>query len=268
MRKIKLTPFIFREINPKIEANIPFIKNVDAAKFLTGFPLNKYWTFDFIETISDYVDFSKVKTILDLGSRDGYQSVEFRNWFPDAKIIAFEANPNQIPLIETVTNGFNIDIVPKAAGDYNGKTKFFVCANNVGGSSLLQVSNHIRSRQWPQTEIEVDIVRVDDWCKENNISEVDLLWVDVQGAEKLVFEGCGDILDNVKAICTEVEIAHMYHGSMLKNELDALLDKKGFVELRTFHMTGHEIDSLDEIAETIGECDVTYINKKYLNGTI
>jgi FkbM family methyltransferase len=268
MRKIKLTPFVYREINPKIQSNKKFTKNVDANKFLTGFPLNKYWTFDFIETISDYIDFSEVKTILDLGSRDGYQSVEFRNWFPNAKIIAFEANPNQINLMHDVTKGYNIDIVPKAVGNYNGKTSFFLCSGNVGGSSLLKIGNHTRSRTWYQKEIEVDVVRVDDWCKENNIVEVDLLWVDVQGAEKIVFEGCGDILNNVKAICTEVEIAHMYQDSVLKNELDNLLLDKGFVELITFHMTGHEIDSLDEISDTIGECDVTYVNKKYLNGKV
>lgn len=268
MREIKLTPFIYRDIKPKIESNIEFTKNVDADKFLTGFPLNKYWTFDFIETISDYINFSEVKTILDLGSRDGHQSVEFRNWFPNAIIIAFEANPNQINLMNDVTRGYNIEIVPKAVGNYNGKTSFFICSVNVGGSSLLKINDHSRSRVWSQTEIKVDIVRVDDWCKENNISEIDLLWVDVQGAEKMVFEGCGDMLDNVKAICTEVEIAHMYHDSVLKNELDELLLNKGFVELKTFHMTGYEINSLDEIAETIGECDVTYINKKYLNGEI
>ena len=30
MRKIKLTPFVYREINPKIQSNKKFTKNVDA----------------------------------------------------------------------------------------------------------------------------------------------------------------------------------------------------------------------------------------------
>lgn len=53
MGKIKLTPFVFTEINPKIESNKKFTKNVDVNKFLTGFPLNKYWAFDFIKTIGE-----------------------------------------------------------------------------------------------------------------------------------------------------------------------------------------------------------------------
>lgn len=92
MDNFKLTPSCFREITPKIESNKSYIDNVDFEKYKTGQPLNKYWTFDFIEVISNYLDFNDIKTILDIGSRDSYQSVEFRNWFPNAKIIAFEAN--------------------------------------------------------------------------------------------------------------------------------------------------------------------------------
>ena len=263
MDNFKLTPSCFREITPKIETNKSYIKNVDLNKYNSGQPLNKYWTFDFIEIISNYINFDEVKTILDIGSRDGYQSVEFRNWFPNAKIIAFEANQEQIPLCIEVTKNHNIEIIPKALGDYNGKVTFNICSHNVGGSSILKISDHPRSRGWLQREQEVDILRLDTWCEQNNISEVDLLWVDVQGAEKMVFNGCGNILKTVKAICTEVELSHMYNGSILKSELDNLLLDNGFVAVQTYHM-GDKIKSFDDLVNNIGECDVIYINKKFI----
>lgn len=261
MNKHRLTPMKFRTINPKIESNKVYTDRVDAKIYLTGQPINKYWTFDFIETISDYIDFNEVKTIFDVGSRDGYQSVEFRRWFPDSKIVAFEANPNQIPLCKNTIKNHNIELVPKAAGNKNGETTFFIASNNVGASSLLKNSGHPRSNNWPQTKTTVDMVRIDDWCKDNGIEFIDLLWMDVQGAEKIVLDGCGDYLKNVRAICTEVEVAHMYEDSILKGDLDSYLLEKGFVELQTFHMGKKEIKSLSELSNTIGECDVIYINK-------
>jgi len=267
MDNFKLTPSVFREITPKIDSNKKYINNVNQIKYNTGQPLNKYWTFDFIELISDYIDFDEVKTIFDVGSRDGYQSVEFRNWFPNAKIVAFEANPNQIPECLSVTHGHNIEIVNKAAGNVSGPTTFNISWMNIGASSLLKISNHSRSSEWKQIELKVDMVRIDNWCEENKIESIDLLWVDVQGAEKIVFDGCGDLLNSVKAIYTEVELSHMYNGSILKEELDMYLTEKGFIPVQTYHM-GDKVKSFEELANTIGECDVIYINKKYINGKV
>ena len=208
MKSHKLSPMRYRPINPKIESNITYTNRVSEKVYLTGQPINKYWTFDFIETISDYINFDDIKTIFDVGSRDGHQSVEFRTWFPEARIVAFEANPNQISLCVNTTKKHNVEIVPKAAGDTNGKTIFFIASNNVGASSLLKNANHPRSNKWPQSKTTVDMVRIDDWCSQNNIDTIDLLWMDVQGAEKIVLDGCGDYLKNVSINSPTIPVLH------------------------------------------------------------
>jgi FkbM family methyltransferase len=268
MENFKLTPFKYREIIPKISKNEKYIKNVDETKFLSGYPLNKFWTFDFIETISNYLDFDSIKTILDLGSRDGHQSVEFRTWFPEARIIAFEANPNQISYMREITKQHNIEIVDKAVGNYNGNTKFFISNANIGASSLLKTNDHFRSKEWHQYEINVEMIRVDDWCKKNNVNEIDILWIDVQGAEKIVIEGLGDYLLNVKAICTEVEIEHMYHDSVLKDELDSILENYGFINVATFHMCPEKNLTYEYLKKYQGEVDVIYVNKKFIKNEL
>ena len=46
-----------------------------------------------IQEIDPYLDFSAVKLALDVGSRDGFVAMEFREWFPNASVCAFECDP-------------------------------------------------------------------------------------------------------------------------------------------------------------------------------
>jgi FkbM family methyltransferase len=265
MKEFILTPFKFREINPKIESNYKYINNVDSAKFLSGYPLNKYWTFDFIETISDYINFDTIKTIFDIGSRDGHQSVEFRNWFPESNITAFEANPYQIQNLKNVTNGNNINLELSCVGNKNGTTCFNLSPINIGASSVLKINDHRVSKEWKQHEIEVPLIRIDNYCERNNVSKIDLLWMDVQGFEIPVLEGFGKMLENVSAICTEVELVQMYDGATIKKDLDEYLLRYGFKELKVFHMCPPEAMVYEKFEDNCPEVDVVYINKKYLN---
>lgn len=264
MTEFRLTPFKFREIKPKIQSNIKYIKNVDSAKFLSGCPLNKYWTFDFIETISDYVDFDNIKTIFDIGSRDGHQSVEFRNWFPEASITAFEANPYQAETLLDVIKGKNINLELVCVGNANGTTTFNLSPSNIGASSALKINDHRVSKEWHQHEISVPLIRIDDYCKKKSIPKVDLLWMDVQGFEIPVLEGFGNMLNDVSAICTEVELVQMYQGATLKKDLDEYLLKFGFVDLQVFHMCPPEAMIHDKFEDNCPEVDVTYINLQCL----
>lgn len=53
-----------------------------------------------IENYLKYLKFNKTDEIVifDIGSRDCCQSIEFYNSFPNAKIYAFECNPNTLDI--------------------------------------------------------------------------------------------------------------------------------------------------------------------------
>lgn len=210
-------------------------------------------TRSFVNHMSNYIDFDDVKVILDIGSRDACQSLEFNRWFPNAKIYAFEPVPKNIEwCIENTKNIENITIIPKAINSFNGKSKFYQVVNgNVGASSFLLKSGHSRSNPWEQQEIEVDCVRLDDWLRENNIEKVDLMWVDVQGIEREVFKSMTDYLWNVDGIATEIELQELYKNATMKPELDELL--------------GENFVLVEERPERrFTEADVVYVNKKYI----
>lgn len=210
------------------------------------------WTKKLISTIKDKINFNDVKVILDIGSRDGCQSLELNRWFPHAKIYAFEpVKENYEFTVKNVQSVENIKVYPYAINNYNGKTIFYEVYNgNIGASSLLKTTNHWRSSQWSQKETEVECIVLSDWLKQNNIDNVDLIWMDVQGAENIVLDSLKEYLNNVKIIATEVGLQELYHGSTSKNELDNKL---------------FSFIALDESPESsMTEMDIVYINKNLL----
>jgi FkbM family methyltransferase len=211
------------------------------------------WTTTLINSIKDKIDFNEIKVILDIGSRDGCQSLELNRWFPHAKIYAFEPVRNNYEFtINNVINVDNIEVYPYAINSYNGKTIFYEVINgNVGASSLLKTTNHWRSSQWLQKETEVECILLSDWLKEKGITQVDLIWMDVQGAEKIVLDSLNEYLSNVKVIATEIGIQPLYENSTSKSEMEEKLSN--FIV----------INELTESSMT--EMDIIYINKKIIN---
>jgi TRAP-type mannitol/chloroaromatic compound transport system substrate-binding protein len=128
---------------------------------------------------------------------------------------------------------------------------------NVGASSLLKVTGEGRSSEWNQTEILSESIRLDDFMDMSKIDKVDMLWVDVQGAEKNVFDGMGEKLKDVKVINTEVGINKpLYKNSINAEELTEYMDKLGFKNMVTYYMDG--------IFENNDEVEIIFINKKLL----
>ncbi len=57
-------------------------------------------------------NFNRNLVILDIGSRDCMQSIEFNNYFKNSQIYAFECNPNTIPICRNnIKNYPNINLI-------------------------------------------------------------------------------------------------------------------------------------------------------------
>ncbi len=79
-------------------------------------------TEDFIKAIEKY-NFD-VKTIVDIGTRDLEQSKELHERFPNAKIYAFEANPESYQNCLKNKPDY-IEVIHGAAMDYDGEISFY-----------------------------------------------------------------------------------------------------------------------------------------------
>ncbi len=194
------------------------------------------------------IDLSSVNRILDIGSWHLGQSIEFSNIFRNAKVDAFEPVPDSYHICLENLNKLdpsqksNIRVHNIALGNAKGIIPFYFVDPNVnqsidkGFSSMFKFNDEIKTllagHNKIQHEIQVQADTLDDWCSENKIADVDIIWMDAQGSELFVFQGAKEILKNTKIIMTEACITPYYQGQTLKSDIDSYLAEFGFIEMK------------------------------------
>lgn len=135
--------------------------------------------------------------IFDCGANIGIGCLYFKKIYPKSKVIAFEADLNiathlrnnmQKNKIEDVT------IVAKAVWtDYKGIN--FMSDGADGGSILVENQNTSSSSEF------IDSIRLKDWLDKEH--KIDLLKIDIEGAELQVIEDCRHSLSHINHIFLE-----------------------------------------------------------------
>jgi FkbM family methyltransferase len=186
-------------------------------------------------------DPNEVSVIFDVGSLHCLESIEFSKRYENARIFAFEANPDSYQVcLENTKDIDNITVINMAVNDYDGTCVFYPIDpektvspwfdGNRGASSLYKANgsyDHIE--KYVQKEIEVPCIRLDSFCEKYNINNIDLMWMDLQGAELTALESLGDkLLSTIKVIHTELEINPMYENQSLFSDVDSFLKQKNF----------------------------------------
>lgn len=186
--------------------------------------------------------------ILDIGSRDLDQSIEFSSVYNDAKIIAFEPNPPQYNICLDKSKPYlNIKVEQLAISNTSGTLDFYVTHGNVGASSLLKPMNVPFASTQDFTKITVPSVRLGEWLDKNNIDKVDIMWLDTQGVELDALKSMGDKIKQVKFIHCEASELPYYEGHLLKTDLVKFLEENGF-ELIFINEAYHPFNEGDIIA--------------------
>lgn len=169
--------------------------------------------------------------IIDCGAHDGTDSVELARILKGT-IHAFEPVNEIFERLKKNTGSYNnIRRYQLALSDRNGTQQFFVSeGGSDASSSLLEPQDHLLDH--PDTKftnkIEVQSLTLDDWAKTNNIKNVDLLWLDMQGFELNMLKASVSILDTVRVIHTEISTKETYKGVSLYKEYREFLESKNF----------------------------------------
>ena len=79
-----------------------------------------------------------------------------------------------------------------------------------------------------KTKVRCKTARLDDLVSTETFPRIDLLKLDVQGAEHLVIKGAPESLRRTNMVWTEVSFVRLYEDSSLFHEIHALLREKGF----------------------------------------
>jgi FkbM family methyltransferase len=120
-----------------------------------------------------------------------------------------------------------------ALGNINGDVDMFVeDVNNGGSSSVLEPKKHLEHYPWIEfkRKINVPIKRVDDL----DLAKCNFINIDVQGYELEVFKGAAEYLKNVDYVMSEVNLAELYKGCPLVEDIDNFLAGYGFERVESY----------------------------------
>lgn len=182
----------------------------------------------------------EVEVIFDVGACHALESVELSKKYPNAKVYTFEANPVSYNVCLENTEGYDsITVINEAVNDYDGLCKFYPMDKektittwedgNQGASSLYRANGQYDFiEKYVQYEIEVPCTRLDTFCERNDIDKIDIIWMDLQGAELKALQSLGSLLDTVQIIHTELEMNPMYEGQCLFSDVNEYLTNNGF----------------------------------------
>lgn len=199
-------------------------------------------------------------TIFDIGCCEGEDSIRFSRHFSQARVFSFEPLPdNQRICLENFAlyHATRVQLVPTALCDRVGTIDFHVSSGapkeaepdrNYGNksSSLLPPKGDEPMHGWLEfkQKIIVPCSTLDKFCLDHAITGIELVHMDVQGAESLVLAGGTRILPTIGAIWLEVSAKEFYAGQKLKSEIGLQLREAGFWLLREFMRPDGEGDQV------------------------
>lgn len=178
-------------------------------------------------------------TILEIGCNDGSDTLRFLRAMPDARIYCFEPDPRAIRRFrQQIGSGHdNVKLVEIALSDRTGTIDFYPSSGRYPGGgddkpegwdlsgSIRRPKNHLIEYPWVKFDqvMPVQTRRLDDWCAENGVRQVDFIWMDVQGAEGDVIAGAREILKSTRYLYTEYSNRETYEGQLSLKTLLARL---------------------------------------------
>ena len=184
------------------------------------------------------------QVIFDVGAHVGLAALRYRELFPEAEIHCFEPYPESFAALEdAVADAGRIELHAFALAASDGEAEFSVNRNSAT-NSLLPCDERAEP-YWrgdtpkPETTLAVPTRTLDSFAAERGIETIDVLKMDVQGAEFAVLEGARTLLgrEAIGLVYMELITAPTYVGQRRISEYLALFDAFGY-ELFDFYNFG------------------------------
>lgn len=180
------------------------------------------------------INSNETSVIFDVGAHTGTITVKYKKLFPKATIYCFEPTPDSFKILQQKALALDkVKTFQCAICDRIGKSKFHVNFYSSCNSLLPRPSKgkcYYDEKASNIDTIEVNITTIDDFCNEHSISKINILKLDVEGAELLVMKGALNKLNQklIDLIYTEVMFVSHYENGVLFHELCNFLSNWGY----------------------------------------
>ena len=186
-------------------------------------------------------------TIFDIGANIGFYSLVASTKLKNTgKIYAFE--PADIPYNQfrkniEINNLTNVQLMKLGVAEKDGTVSFNICDddafNSIGSAPMREVK---------QT-LQIEVVAIDSFCAKENISQIDILKMDTEGAEFLILSGGKGVFSSEKApivFCEYNRITAKGYENTL-NDYEQLLKDYGY---QIFELEGERLKKFDSTTST------------------
>lgn len=172
-------------------------------------------------------------SIIDIGANKGGFIKDLSKWYTFKKVILIEPIPE---IAKQLSQDFpNYTIFPNVITNISNQEIEF----NINGfsetSSIFDIKSEMQELSRINTErlqkIKIPSKTLDEIYLESALNQVDLLKIDVQGAEHLVIAGGKEALQKTKYIWIELSFKSMYENTSTFQEIYELLEKEHFILL-------------------------------------
>ena len=186
-------------------------------------------------------------TILEIGCNDGTDTLLFLEAMPKAKVYCFEPDPRAIARFKHTVNDSRVILYEMAVSNSNGWALFHGSSGRPPNSSrrpgapsacwlpewdlsgsICKPTGHLSYCKWatfPENrQYKVCTMRLDTWLEGHpELTQIDFIWCDVQGAEALVIQGGTKTLSITSYFYTEFNDVPLYDGQVPLAKLRELL---------------------------------------------
>lgn len=165
--------------------------------------------------------------VLELGAHHAQDTIQIYDACQvPPRYVAVEASPRNLPTIRQVIGERKVEVVHAAIAGHCGKVVFRECeGNNDASGSIRKPKRHLEC--FPhitfEHEVEVPATTLDALTARLGIGTVDLIWCDIQGAERDMIAGGQSTLTRTRWLVVEADGQEMYEGQATRSEFETLL---------------------------------------------
>lgn len=141
-----------------------------------------------------------VKLIVDAGANVGYTAILFCHMFPNAAIIAVEPDPGNFAILKMNTEPYRDRVRVIQAGLWGKPSRMTFTQSDYRGGDMWAK----RAVASDSAEGSIQCITLESLLKETSADAIDILKLDIEGAEVSVFENATPWISRVRCVSVEL----------------------------------------------------------------
>lgn len=157
------------------------------------------------------------QVVLDIGAAEGMYALVAKSLRPNMTVLAFEPMPQPMAELRSniELNGYNVSLYEQALSNFTGQAEFYAESESSNEGSLVTSAAASAFSQ------RVSVTTLAKIIDDSSLARIDLMKIDVEGAEPQVLEGMGPYLSEFKPSMI-IEVLNDEVGANVERLLDGL----------------------------------------------